>query len=108
VSGGKSAAWRVAAVVFGLAVLWLWTPPDIPVCGFRALTGRLCPLCGLTHAMFALAKGHFAEAIHWHALSPLVALLLVGAWWNGPRMARVWTPSLLVFAGYGLLRIVAG
>ena len=98
----------MAAMACGMAVLCLCTPLELPVCAFRGLTGRLCPLCGLTHAIFALAKGHFNEAIHWHALSPLAVLLLVGALWNSPRMARVWMPSLVVFAAYGVLRIVAG
>ena len=95
-----------AAVIAGMAVvLCVWTPPALPLCAFRAFTGRLCPLCGLTHAMFALGKGHFREALRWNALSPLAAALVVGAIWNSPRMARVWTPSLLVFAGYGVVRL---
>jgi hypothetical protein len=97
---------RILAALGALAVLWLWTPPQLSVCAFHTLTGRLCPLCGLTHAMFALAKGHWGEAIRWHALSPLAALLIAGAWWNSPRMARVWMPALLVFAAYGVLRMV--
>jgi hypothetical protein len=53
-----SSRWRWAAILAGLALLWVYTPPDLPLCGFRWLTGRLCPFCGLTHAVFALAKGH--------------------------------------------------
>ncbi len=100
-------ALRIGAIAAVLAVLCLWTPPELPVCPFRALTGRLCPLCGLTHAVFALAKGHVADALHWNALSPLAILLLAGAAWNPPWMARVWTPSLCLFAGYGVLRLFA-
>jgi len=106
-NGFSKASLKLAGMAAAIAVLCLCTPPDLPVCAFRSLTGRPCPLCGLTHAFFALAKGHFAEALHWHALSPLAAVLLVGVIWNSPRMARLWTPSLCAFACYGILRIVA-
>jgi len=98
--------WKWAALVCGLAVLWAWTPPELPVCGFRWLTGRPCPLCGLTHAMFALAKGHVGEALHWHALSPVAAVMMGGLVWNAPRMARLWVPCLAAFGAYGLWRMV--
>jgi hypothetical protein len=98
--------WRWAVVAVGLAVLWTFTPPDLPVCGFRWLTGRPCPFCGLTRAMFALSRGHVAEALHWHALSPLAAVLLVGLLWNPPRMARLWMPCAALFGVYGVWRIV--
>src|SRR5205807_8780089 len=58
-----------------LVLLCLYTPgTDLPVCGFHWLTGRLCPLCGLTRGLFQLAKGHWQAAIDYHALSPLVFL----------------------------------
>ena len=97
---------RWGALAAGLAVLWTFSPPTLPVCGFRRLTGHPCPLCGLTHAMFALAKGHFGEAVHWHALSPLAALMLLGVVWNPPRMARLWLPLVAVFGVYGVWRVI--
>ena len=96
--------WAVLAAC--VALLWLTTPPNIPLCGFRWLTGRPCPLCGLTRAMFALAKGHWAEALHWHALSPLAVVMLAGLLWNPPRMARWWMPCAAAFGVYGVWRIV--
>src|SRR5271155_1408680 len=63
--------WALAATLF--AVLWTFTPPAEPhirLCGFFWLTGHPCALCGMTRAMFALAKGHFAEAEHFNALAP--------------------------------------
>ena len=95
-----------AALAAGLAILWLFTPPDLPLCGFRWLTGRPCPLCGLTHAFFALAKGHAREALHYHALSPLAAFMLIGTLWNAPRMARLWAPCIAAFGAYGLCRML--
>ena len=100
--------WRWAALAAGLAVLWSFTPPDLPLCGFRWLTGRPCPFCGLTHAVFALAKGRWAEALHWHALSPLAVVMLAGWLWNPPRLARLWMPCAAAFGAYGVWRIVLG
>ena len=100
-----SRGWRWAALLASLALLGMLTPPDLPVCGFRWLTGCLCPFCGLTHAFFALAKGHVAEALRWHALSPLAAAMLVGLLWNPRRMTHLWMPCAAVFGIYGIWRI---
>ena len=53
------------------------------------MTGISCPGCGLTRATMALLQGHFAEALHWH---PLVPLLL-------PLVAFLIVRSMLVGAG---------
>jgi len=98
---------RAAALAALFAALCCFTPPDLPVCGFRWLTGRPCPLCGLTRAMFALARGHFDEALHLHALSPVAAALLVAVVWNRPAPRRIWTPCILLFGVYGIWRMVA-
>jgi Protein of unknown function (DUF2752) len=56
------------------------------LCPFRRVTGKRCPLCGLTRATNALARGDVGEAL---ALSPLAPLLWVAAVlaltrpWNG-------------------------
>jgi hypothetical protein len=96
---------RCAALAAVLGVLWAFTPPDLPLCGFRWLTGRPCPLCGLTHAVFALAKGRWSEALHWHALSPLAVLMFAGLLWNPPRLARLWMPCAATFGAYGIWRM---
>ena len=98
--------WRWGALAVVVAVLWAATPPVLPVCGFRWLTGHPCPLCGLTRAMFALAKGHVGEAVRWHALSPLAAGMMVGVVWNPARVARFWLPCLVMFGIYGVWRMV--
>jgi hypothetical protein len=95
------------AILFAIfAALFFLTPPEVPLCGFRWLTSRPCPLCGLTHAMFALAKGHFAEAIHFHALSPLAAAMLVALILNASRWTRYCAPCAFAFAVYGAWRII--
>ncbi|MGA2267548.1 MAG: DUF2752 domain-containing protein [Bryobacteraceae bacterium] len=99
---------RAAAAAILLAVLWCFSPPEagFPLCGFRWLTGRPCPLCGLTHALFALAKGHWREAIRFNGLSPLAFAMLFALFWNGPVRARLWTAGLAAFALYGVCRVV--
>ena len=99
-------AWRWGVLAAVLAVLWSCTPPDLPLCGFRWITGRPCPFCGLTHAVFALARGHWAEALRWHALSPLAAVMLAGMLWSPSRLARLWMPCIVLFGVYGVWRIV--
>ena len=97
---------RWAALAAGLVLLRSVTLPRLPLCGFHWLTGRPCPLCGLTHAVFALAKGHWAEALHWHALSPLAVVMFAALLWNPPRLARLWMPCAAAFGVYGVWRIV--
>src|SRR5437879_12133723 len=65
-----------------------------------------CPLCGLTRAMFALAKGHWSEALGFNALGPLAFAMVAGLFWNdGPMRRRVWTCGIAAFAIYGVWRI---
>jgi hypothetical protein len=81
----RSTLFRVVAGVSLLAFIAYYQPSDTPalhLCGFRWLTGRPCPLCGLTRAMFALAKGHWSEALAFNALSPLAFVMLAGLLWN--------------------------
>ena len=106
----RAFAWRLAASAAVLAVLWSFTPPAEPrlrLCGFLWLTGRPCPLCGMTRALFALAKGHWLEALRFHALSPLGLTLLLSLFWEHPLRAKLWTLGLAAFAGYGFVRLLA-
>jgi len=103
---------RVAAALAVFTVLWCFTPPAEPgirLCGFHWLTGRDCPLCGLTRALFALAKGHWSQAIGFNALSPLGFTMLFALIFNGPEnapwLARLWTFGIAAFAVYGVWRL---
>ena len=92
-----------------LAALWFLTVPDSPpfhLCGFLWLTGRPCPFCGLTRAMFALAKGQWAGALRFNGLSPLAFAMLFSLFWSGPVRSRLWTAGLGAFAVYGLARVL--
>ncbi len=99
---------RVSLAAMVLIPLWCFTPPAEPafrLCGFHWLTGRPCPLCGLTRALFALAKGHFSQAIGCNALSPLALLMLGALWWDSPWRGRLWSGGMVAFALYGIGRI---
>lgn len=79
---------RLAGIVFiGLSAMFLltmvWRPPDessFILCPFRAVTGLLCPGCGMTRAFCALGHGELRRAMHFNALSPLLYLSLIVVW----------------------------
>ncbi|HLY18421.1 MAG TPA: DUF2752 domain-containing protein [Bryobacteraceae bacterium] len=99
---------RTAAALLLFGVLWYFTVPSEPavrLCGFHYLTGRPCPFCGLTRAMFALAKGRLGEALRFNALSPLAFAMVFALFWNGRLRGWLWAGGLRAFAVYGILRI---
>ncbi len=99
---------RAAAAMALFTALWCFSvsaDPGVRLCGFHWLTGRPCPLCGLTRALFALAKGHWGEAVHFNALSPLAFAMLFALFWNGRMRALLWRGGLAAFAVYGLCRV---
>ena len=98
---------RIAAAVMLFAVLWYFTVPADPrfrLCGWYWLTGRECPLCGMTRALFALAKGHLAEALRLNALSPLGFAMLFSLFHKFRGRERLWTLGVAAFAVYGVFR----
>ncbi len=110
----KAFALRAAGAAALLAFLHFVSVPAEPrfrLCAFHRLTGRPCPLCGLTRGIFALAKGRLDEAEHFNALSPLGFAMLFSLFWSRQRQALVgttlWTFGIAAFALYGALRIAA-
>lgn len=103
---------RVALAAALFAVLWSFTPPAEPhvrLCGFYWLTGHPCALCGLTRGLFAMAKGHFAEAVRFNALAPLGLLMVSALFWTGRPAAltpRIWSAGIVAFAIYGAGRVI--
>ncbi|HYW43384.1 MAG TPA: DUF2752 domain-containing protein [Bryobacteraceae bacterium] len=95
-----------AALLVALFSIRLPATPTVQLCGFHWLTGRPCPLCGLTRAVFALAKGHWREAVRFNALSPLGLAMLFSLFWDNPLRRRLWTAGIAAFAIYGVFRIL--
>jgi hypothetical protein len=105
--------WR-SVLVLGLPLALLGAAPvlslgELPLCGFRHLTGVPCPLCGGTRVCAALAEGDVLAA--WQFNPGLVLLLaLVAAHalqvgieaWTGRRVQRwrigagAWRVGLIV------------
>ena len=98
--------WGLAAILFG--ALWTFTPPADPhirLCGFYWLTGHPCAFCGLTRAMFSLAKGHILEAERFNALAPLGFAMIFSLFWQGKMTGWFWSAGIAAFALYGICRI---
>src|SRR5689334_3078398 len=106
----RSVALRSAVTLSALALLWaipVRASPRFGVCGFHWLTGKSCPLCGLTRGMFALAKGSWSQAIQFNALTPLAAVMLLSLLWSGPWRAPLWKSGMAAFAIYGFARLIS-
>ena len=103
---GKKFGARASLIALAFLALARLEPPAIHLCAFHWLTGRPCPLCGLTRAMFEMAKGHWRAALAYHALAPLAAVMLLAVLWEVPGRARLWNAGLAALAVYGVCRIV--
>lgn len=93
-----------------LAILATVPPTELPtfsICGFRFLTGLLCPLCGMTHGMCYWMHGEWKAAIHWHLLTPIpfAILLLLPFHTKIPiQTGKLALPVTALFLVYGALR----
>jgi Protein of unknown function (DUF2752) len=90
-----------------LAFFWWLSPPDEPslrLCPFYWLTGLPCPLCGITRAFCALAKGRWTAALHFHALSPLAFVMVFSLFGKWRWRTQLWTWGLAAIAIYGACR----
>jgi Protein of unknown function (DUF2752) len=99
---------RIAAAITIFLVLICVTPPAEPrwrLCPFHWLTGLDCPLCGLTRALFALAKGRWVESARFHALAPLAVAMLAALLWRTRWTRPLWTAGIGAFALYGVIRL---
>ena len=92
---------------------------ELPLCGFRHLTGVPCPLCGGTRACAALADGNFFAA--WQLNPGLMVLLAIAVVhsaqlgieaWSGRRVQRwrvgvdAWRTGLVVLMVGWVLRLL--
>ncbi|HEY3232030.1 MAG TPA: DUF2752 domain-containing protein [Roseiflexaceae bacterium] len=73
-----AAALLLAAVPLA-ASMRSWIVADhVSPCIFRSITGRPCPLCGMTRAMAHAGCGDFGQAWQSHPLWPVLALIMAG------------------------------
>ena len=116
--------WR-SALTLGWPLALLGAPAvlsvgDLPLCGFRHVTGLPCPLCGGTRACAALADGNFLVA--WQLNPGLMVLLVLAAAhsvqlgfeaWSGRRVQRwrigadAWRAGLVVLVVAWVFRLLA-
>ncbi len=110
---------QALACGIAVAVLRWWEPVDVSYCGFRWLTGTPCPLCGLTRALFALAKGDWERAFEFHLFSPLAAAVLAGSLLISIarvfKVGQIWRPPTVfwkiltwLFVAFGAIRAFSG
>ncbi len=71
-----------------------------PRCPLADWTGLLCPGCGSTRALHALANGNFAAALAFNPLltvgGPLLMLWLIWRRWQGKPSASTTLPTIIV------------
>ncbi|HBY61517.1 MAG TPA: hypothetical protein DEH78_16975 [Solibacterales bacterium] len=104
--GYNVSARRLALFAAASAALRFAPLPAVSVCGFHWLTGRICPLCGMTRALAALSRGEWTRALEFHALSPLVLAVAVAVFGLRLRLPGVsWIALAALFAAYWLWRV---
>jgi len=87
--------------------------PDKPLCLFHALTGKLCPGCGMSRSFLLLGQLKIREALQINIFSvPLITLMLVyftlghiPAWMKTKGLASISLFAVLVFWLVRLLNI---
>ncbi len=93
--------------------------PGLSLCGFQALVGLPCPLCGGVRASAALGAGAFGEALFWNPAVALGhgALLLTGSllvlgreppWLESERQPMVMRSAALVLLANWIYLIIVG
>ena len=99
--------------VIGLLAMAKPVGSGVTVCPFALITGVACPGCGMTRAASSLIRGDLTNALGYHPLVPLIALLAVGgwAWYLLRRSGRVqplptrWMNTVLIVTGVMLLGV---
>lgn len=75
-------SWGLAAAAV-LVLLRIWQPPlgpEYAICLSRRLFRLPCPLCGMTRAFTAIARGEWRAAWTFHPLAPLILAQVIAVW----------------------------
>ena len=100
-----------SAVLFIVAFYLLLEALGI-TCPIKYLTGISCPGCGMSRALLSVLRLDFASAFHYHALWPLLFVLLPYYLYcrnKKIRMSRtVLGISVVLFLAYYFYRILYG
>lgn len=72
-----------AVVTVGVAQL-VFDPfrQDVPLCPVHAMTGLICPGCGMTRAVHALVSGDVLLALRSNAMVLVLLPVVAVAWWR--------------------------
>ncbi len=82
---GLLTAWPIALV----GAPWVMSMGEVPLCGFRHITGLPCPLCGGTRVCAALAQGDFQAA--WQVNPGLLFVLAIVFLFSVQYAREAWT-----------------
>jgi hypothetical protein len=85
---------RALAVSYGLFATVAGRESALVLCPWRALTGRRCPLCGLTRAVRQAIRGHLTNSVRLHPAGPLATVALILCAVRGLRVTRYAAPHL--------------
>jgi len=73
-----AAAALLAVFPLSHAITPLLMRDALPLCPFRAATGKPCPLCGLTRAIALATHGRWRDAFRMNPAWPLFAAAMIG------------------------------
>ena len=68
-----------AGLIFGVGLLFLVPPEDIPftACEFYSLTGHSCLTCGMTRSLHAISHGELSESVRYHLMGPALFIVML-------------------------------
>lgn len=100
------------------------TLPKIEACGFKTMTGKPCPGCGMTRAFCAISHGRIGDAWHFNPFSfvfylgaitllvwPLLAWKFpkLGPWVDRTDLLIYVLPSVMIaMLIFGIVRMIVG
>ena len=92
----------LAGGLIAAAAAWPLLPVHPPLaCPLRTTTGIPCPLCGMTRAVVAAARGDLVDSLRFNPLGIVVVLLAIAVIVR-PSLLRI-RPPVWLYAGGGAL-----